>query len=608
MEAEPSGSPAREGPSPFIGSPDPGRRRRPPPGLGLTLALMAAVVAVNVAAVWGIVGARRSAEEAARSELALSTAAHARSLEAVLATLRGDLIFLAQSPPLVRYPEAAGDPDPLVRRWGRLDVEGTLLLFLEAHPAVERLVVRDAAGAVLAAAGRRQGAPALLPPEGAEAAAPPPGLWPSSWPIGPPDEPRGALGVWIEPRALLAVAAPAVAERLRLEVPAVEGAVGDGAERPSDPGAPRPEAGAQRSAVAAEPGSEAGAAAPAAPAAGHRVARAEVRDRHWQPPVRWTLVRSEEGSRLVQSVESLAARYRRTVALNLAVILLSLGLGLAAFRQARRSARLEAAAEQQARVRELERQLFHSERLASVGRLAAGLAHEINNPLEGMTNYLTLLRDDLAAGRAEDARELVRPLSEGLARVAGILRQVLAFADPGRTPKSRLDLARVVGRTAEFVRANPAYRGVRIGVALPADPLPVVGNEVTLGQLVLNLLVNACQCQPEDGEVEITARRGGGHAEVTVADRGRGLPPEVREHLFEPFVSTRGSTGLGLAVCHGIAEDHRGRITAGDRPGGGTVFRFELPLAGEETAAPAAAVSAAARPEPAARAGAEGGR
>ncbi len=311
-------------------------------------------------------------------------------------------------------------------------------------------------------------------------------------------------------------------------------------------------------------------------------------------------MRAEEGSRLVQSVESLAARYRRTVALNLAVILLSLGLGLAAFRQARRSARLEAAAEQQARVRELERQLFHSERLASVGRLAAGLAHEINNPLEGMTNYLTMLRDDLAAGRAEDARELVPPLSEGLARVAGILRQVLAFADPGRTPKRRLDLARVVGRTAEFVRANPAYRGVRIGVDLPAEPLPVVGNEVTLGQLVLNLLVNACQCQPEAGEVAVAARRAGGRAEVAVADRGRGLPPEVRERLFEPFVSTRGSTGLGLAVCHGIAEDHRGRLAAEDRPGGGTVFRFELPLAAADGAS--GAEPAAAGTEPVARA------
>ena len=593
MKAERFGESTREGQGAFIESPDRGPRRRPPPGLPLTLALMAAVVAVNAAAVWGIVGARRSAEESARTELALSTAAHARSLEAVLATLRGDLIFLAQSPPLVRYPEAAGDPDPLVRRWGRLDVEGTVLLFLEAHPAVARLVVREPGGGVLAAAARREGAPALLAPEAAGDAAPA-GLWPSTWPIGAPEDPTGALEVWIEPRALLAVAAPAVAGRLRLEVPPADAPDG-GTAAPSARGGTATEA--ARSAAAPVPPS-----APE-PAPGHLVARAEVRDGRWQPPVRWRLVRSEEGSRLVQSVESLAARYRRTVVLNLAVITLSLCLGLFAFRQARRSARLEAAAEQQARVRELERQLFHSERLASVGRLAAGLAHEINNPLEGMTNYLSLLRDDLEAGRAEDARELVPPLSEGLGRVAGILRQVLAFADPGRSPKRRVDLARVVGRTAEFVRANPAHRGVRIGVALPAGPLPVVGNEVTLGQLVLNLLVNACQAQGEDGEVEVTVRRSSGRAEVTVADRGRGLPPEVRERLFEPFVSTRGSTGLGLAVCHGIAEDHRGRLTAEDRPGGGTVFRFELPLAGEEAAEKA--VEETAQPEPAVRAGAE---
>lgn len=523
-------------------------RWRSKAGLRLTAVLMAAVLAVNVAAIWSIVAARRSAQEAAQAELALSTAAHARSLEAVLATLRGDLIFLSQSAPLVRYPRTAGEEDPLVRRWGRLDVEGTLLLFLEAHPAVERLVMRDPAGTVLAAAGRREGAPALLSPDHAEAPGPPPGLWPSAWPVGAPEQPSATLSVWTSPERLVALAAPADAERLRLELTSSSA----GPANESDSGA----------------------------ASGRRlIARAEVADPHWQPPIRWTLERAERGSRLIESVESLAARYRRTVALNAAIITLSLGLGLVAFRQARRSARLTAAAEQQARVRELERQLFHSERLASVGRLAAGLAHEINNPLEGMTNYLSLLREDLTAGRVEEASELVEPLAEGVTRVAGILHQVLTFADPGRTPKTRLDLAEVIRRTAAFVRANPAHRGVAIAVDLPDRPLPVVGNEVTLGQLLLNLLVNACQAQPGGGEVEVSARSSGERVELTVADRGPGLAPEIRERVFEPFQSTRGSTGLGLAVCHGIAADHGGEISAAGRTGGGSVFRVDLPLA-----------------------------
>jgi C4-dicarboxylate-specific signal transduction histidine kinase len=303
------------------------------------------------------------------------------------------------------------------------------------------------------------------------------------------------------------------------------------------------------------------------------VARAAVVDEHWQPPVRWTLERTEEGSRLIESVESLAARYRGPVALNATLITLSLGLGLVAFRQARRSALLAAAAEQQARVRELERQLFHSELLASVGRLAAGLAHEINNPLEGMTNYLSLLREDLAAGRIEEARELVDPLAEGVTRVAGILHQVLTFADPGRTPKSRLDLAEVIRRTADFVRANPAHRGIAIAVDLEEEPLPVLGNEVTLGQLLLNLLVNACQAQPRGGEVSVTAHASGERVVLTVADRGPGLAPEIRDRLFEPFQSTRGSTGLGLAVCHGIAAPTAGYIPASQPTGGGRFFR-----------------------------------
>ena len=187
-----------------------------------------------------------------------------------------------------------------------------------------------------------------------------------------------------------------------------------------------------------------------------------MRDARWTPPIAWTLVRSEPGSELVQSVETLAGRYRTTVLLNLAVMTLTLALGLLAFRQVQRAARLEAENEQQARVRELERQLMHSERLASVGRLAAGMAHEINNPLAGMSNYLSLLEEDLRDGRTAEAPALVAQVREGLARAAGIVRQVLTFSDPGRAPKAPLDLRDVLVETVEFLRGNPAFRSIAV--------------------------------------------------------------------------------------------------------------------------------------------------
>jgi signal transduction histidine kinase len=164
-------------------------------------------------------------------------------------------------------------------------------------------------------------------------------------------------------------------------------------------------------------------------------------------------------------------------------------------------------------------------------------------------------------------------------RVAGVTRQVLAFSDPGRTPKVLLDLRQPLGEAVDFVRRHPAFRAVTMRLELPAGPVPVVGSATTLGQLFLNLLLNAAQCQGSAGEVEVVCTLAGGCARVTVADRGPGLSHDALRHLFEPFYSTRGSTGLGLATCHGIAQDHAGSLAGRNRAAGGAEFALELPLA-----------------------------
>lgn len=538
------------------------------PGVWVTLFLLAMVAAVNGLALWGIFAARRSALETARTELALETSAHARSLEAVLATLRGDLVFLSRSAPLRRYPRAVASADPLVRRWGRLEAEGSLLLFLEAHPAVHRLELRDGAGRTLARVGRKRGAPAVLTldragsPSGDES-----GLWPGTFPFLPEAGEEGSVEVWIDPVDLLAIVAPGLGDRLQVR---------------------RGELEAPRRSGSGE---------------GDRdlLARAGFAEEQWSPPIRGSLVRRETQSRLVSSVESLAGHYRITVLLSTLVMGLTLVLGTVALRQTRRAARLEAARRHQAEVHELERQLFHSERLASLGRLAAGLAHEINNPLEGMANYLSLLEDELRAGdpgsredgtggdpgkRKERAGRHLARLRQGLDRAAEAVRQVLTFADPARTPKERLDLVPVLVDTLEFVRSHSDFRPLRLRVDTPDTPLPVEGHRVTLGQLFLNLLLNARQVQPDGGEVEISAGSEGERVWVRIADRGPGLPSELGRRIFEPFVSTRDSSGLGLAVCHGIAEDHGGLLSGRNREGGGAVFEVTLPRA-EAPAEPA---------------------
>ncbi len=525
----------------------PGGRRPFVRGLGAPTLLLLALLAINGAAVWSIVSTRREATAIARDELELQTFAQARTVEAVLATLRGDLIFLSQAPPLSRAIEILERRDPFTRRQGRLDLEGTLYLFMESHPPLQRLSLLGRDGRPLLAIGRREGAPVLVSreeidagPEDADR------LACSIWPLGSGSG-TGTVEAWVAPEALLEIAAPTLRERLEL-VPGDAPPAAEGADE------------------------------------GAFVVRQPVSAERWMPPIRWTLVRRENESRLLASVDVLAQRFRTTLALNLLVMSLALFLGGLAYRQARRAERLEAENRHQAQVRELEQRVRHSDRLASVGRLAAGIAHEINNPLAGMSNYLTLLREDLQRGRVPEAAGLVDRVQEGLDRAAGIVRQVLAFADPGRSPREGIDLAAVLDRTVAFVRQNPDFRHLELVVEAKPRPLSLDGNPTTLGQLFLNLVLNACHAQPAAGRVDVRASidTAAHAAVVAVEDRGPGLSEEALRSLFEPFHSTRESTGLGLAICHGIVGEHGGRIRGENRDGGGARFVVELPL-GERT-------------------------
>ncbi|HMB54699.1 MAG TPA: ATP-binding protein [Thermoanaerobaculia bacterium] len=538
-----------------------------------TVLLLVVLVAVNGVAVWGIFSARQSAEREALADLGLTTAARARALEAALASLAGDLIFLSQSPALVEAPTGMASEDPMVARWARVGAEGGLLLFLESHDGVERAVATSEDGAVRVAVGRREGAPVVLPPESAAApenAGPDGLLHAARWPLGPREAPVGWLQVWIAPRDLLAAAVPGAGEELTvvpLPSPVAEGAAGSLGR----------DAGSQ--------GGDANGGGFTIRREGGEVAvSALALDDGWDPPLAWELVRRADAAGLVRSFDRLAGRYRTTVAVNLGVVTLAAILAFVAFREVRRSARLAAENAQQARVRELERQVMHSERLASVGRLAAGIAHEINNPLEGMSNYLSLLDDDLSRGDVEAARALAGRVREGLDRAAGITRQVLDYSDPGRAPKRPLDLRRAVADAVGFVRQSGAYGGVEVQLEEGDEALPVEANPTALGQLFLNLLMNAFEAAAsadgEAGRVEVASGRRNGQARVTVADRGAGIAEDALPHLFEPFFSTRDSTGLGLAVCHGVVGDHGGTLTAANRPGGGAVFTVELPLVG----------------------------
>src|SRR5262249_20524502 len=203
----------------------------------------------------------------------------------------------------------------------------------------------------------------------------------------------------------------------------------------------------------------------------------------------WRLACTRSAGAGLALLEPVAARYRTTLALNLGVMALAVLLGLVAVQQARRRERLEAAAHEEALVRDLERRLFHAERLTTVGRLAAGVAHEINNPLEGMANYLALARGSLARGDALATERHLSNVKEGLDRAAAFVRQVLAHADPGLTPLTPVDLREVLRESEQFMASRKEFGAVRFALDLAEKPLLVRGSPVMLGQVAVNLIL-----------------------------------------------------------------------------------------------------------------------
>ena len=535
--------------------------------LVFTTIAVVTVGAVNAAGLWSIAASRRAAADEAARLFRARTQTRARALENVLAGTRADLVFLAGSPLVTRVLSARGTPD--AEQAARRDAsESALLLFLRAHPEVTLLAVRAASGQPLLLVGRRGGVPIL---------------WVASNPTGTegpamsPDRPRLAAAV---PLADVdrAPSTPAGSPRPRLEAEVAPSLLL--AERENGP----PTGGvAEPSCVLADKTGRVLARSESPVDLPRLEATAAVAVGEWTKASPWELRCAQSAEVAMAVVEPVAARYRTTLALNLGAMGLAVLLGLLAVREVAQRERLEARAREETHVRDLERQLFHAERLTTAGRLAAGIAHEINNPLEGMANYLSLARGALERGDVESARRRLESVRQGLDRAALVVRQVLAHADPAKAPRTAVDINRILAESTEFVRSRPEFARVRFESALAEAPLTVEGNPIMLGQVVLNLIVNACEAQPGGGEVRVSSQAAEGSVRAEVADRGPGIAAADRERIFEPFFSTKNSTGLGLSICHAIVRQHGGRLEARPRPDGGTVFQMTLPAAPART-------------------------
>ena len=229
---------------------------------------------------------------------------------------------------------------------------------------------------------------------------------------------------------------------------------------------------------------------------------------------------------------------------------------------------------------EKNRLLERKNRLAALGEMAAGLAHEIRNPLGGIQLYASMLAQDVAD--RPDSLQIVRKISLGVRRLEALVGQVLQFSREIVAQPEPVDLAEVVDQAVELASAKLAERRVRCRVA-GVRPLNVLIDPLLMGQALLNLLINAAEATESDaagGEVTVTfgpapAESGAKQFHLAVVDDGPGIPPHVLDRIFNPFFTTKDTgTGLGLAIVHRVVESHDGLIVAGNEDGGGA--RFEI--------------------------------
>jgi len=240
-----------------------------------------------------------------------------------------------------------------------------------------------------------------------------------------------------------------------------------------------------------------------------------------------------------------------------------------------------AVAEREAQLKAFTRQqMGKSEKLASIGRLAAGVAHEINNPLTGVLTFAHLLRDKPKMDD-EDKQDLDLIIHE-TTRAAEIVRNLLDFARERAAIKERLSINDVVLRVVRLIRNQKGFDRIRINDLLTTDLPEVDGNMNQLQQVLLNLSLNACEAMPKGGTITIKTFFQDDHVFVEVIDTGCGIKREHLDQLFEPFFTTKPvgkGTGLGLAVSFGIIEQHRGTLEVQTEEGKGSTFRIKLPQA-----------------------------
>lgn len=243
-------------------------------------------------------------------------------------------------------------------------------------------------------------------------------------------------------------------------------------------------------------------------------------------------------------------------------------------------------------LKQAQAQIIRSEKLSSVGLLAAGVAHELNSPLTGILTFAHILAKRMPAGSEEQQRLLT--IAQQAERCAKIIRQLLDMARERRPEKSHYELSKLLDQSLALVEHQPRFAGIRFARDYDPEAEHVFVDPGQMQQVFVNLLVNAGEAMPEGGRLLVKTRKifgnssaptsvGGDAVQIIVSDTGIGIPPENLRKIFDPFFTSKDvgqGTGLGLAVTHGIVEGHGGSIAVDSTPGQGTTFTVTIPADG----------------------------
>lgn len=246
-------------------------------------------------------------------------------------------------------------------------------------------------------------------------------------------------------------------------------------------------------------------------------------------------------------------------------------------------------------IRNMERQVAYAERLAAIGRMAAGIAHEIRNPLASLSGSIQLLSADLNPLLDHSGKRLINIITRETDRLNRIITQFLLYTSPPRLKVLTLDAGNIIRETVTLLQSDPRVKD-KMSIRMAVQPEVFVEvDEGQFRQALWNLCVNAIDAMNDSGTLTISAGKDGPLknsrpvAWIVIEDTGNGIPPENLDRIFEPFFTTKsGGTGLGLPLAHKIIESHGGKIEAWSELERGTRFVVSLPLAAKQAEAPAA--------------------